>query len=142
MAKILFRHTEHRGICLGVFIWGRVECGGRRIATVSVRTGLAMTPFFARSAVVGGRRGEGTPPYGGKREAEETGRRGRRPLRRGLQEGVVCRADVGIGPYGCVAGSAVRWATARVAPTEKGSLEWGAFGGYGLPQSVCALASQ
>ena len=23
-------------------------------------------------------------------------------------------------PYGCVAGSAVRWATARVAPTEKG----------------------
>ena len=28
------------------------------------------------------------------------------------------RDDVGIVPYGCVAGSAVRWVTARVAPTE------------------------
>ena len=31
------------------------------------------------------------------------------------------RDDVGIVPYGCVAGSAVRWVTARVAPTEKDS---------------------
>ena len=33
------------------------------------------------NAMIDGRRGEGTLPYGGKREAGETGRRGRRPLR-------------------------------------------------------------
>ena len=37
------------------------------------------------------------------------------------------RADVGIGPYGSVAGSAVRRATARVAPTE--GFTRGAVGG-------------
>ena len=37
---------------------------GGRIATASVRTGFAMTWFFARGAVRGRRRGEGILPYG------------------------------------------------------------------------------
>ena len=85
-----------------------MELGGR-IATASVRTGFAMTGFLQGvrwlvgdgaygchptriyvgqgpcalpgNVMIDGRRGEGTPPYGGKREAGETGRRGRRPLR-------------------------------------------------------------
>ena len=36
---------------------------GVRIATAGVRTGFAMTCFFARGAVHDERRGEGTPPY-------------------------------------------------------------------------------
>ena len=56
---------------------------GVRIATASVRTGFAMTWFFARGAVRGQRRGEDSPPYGGLQEVRRGG-----------------RADVGIGPYG------------------------------------------
>ena len=40
------------------------ERTGGRIAAASVRTGFAMTGGFARGAVRGRRRGEGTPPYG------------------------------------------------------------------------------
>ena len=41
----LFWHAEHRGICLGVFYMGASGVCGRRIATASLRTGLAMTPL-------------------------------------------------------------------------------------------------
>ena len=96
---------------------------GVRIATTSLRTVLAMTVFFARGAVRGRRRGEGTPPYGevassavGRTETSApterlhevrwAGRCGHRPLRRGYMK---CggRADVGIGPYGGL--QEVRW---------------------------------
>ena len=68
-----------------------------RIATASVRTGFAMTWFFAR--------------------------------------GAVGRADVGIGHYGGFTRSAYMRAVGDAAP-----YEWD--GGDGLPQPVCALASQ
>ena len=74
---------------------------GGRIATASVRTGLAMTGFFTWGAVQG-----------------RAGRSGGRPLRRGTR-GAVGRADVGIGPYEWVIDGAVCGGTHGCRPTRR-----------------------
>ena len=104
----------------GVEEWGCMGCGGRnppvtaspcqpplgkgaegtgvRIATASVRTGFAMTGFYGGCRGMSGGRTEASAPTDDKK-CGKTGRRGRRPLRRG------CKRCGGR-------------ATARVAPTE------------------------
>ena len=69
-----------------------------RIATASVRTGLAMTWFLHGVRCKSGRRGEGTPPYETIRSA--------------------CGRAVGdAGPYGSTTGACGQ-VTARATPTE------------------------
>ena len=72
-----------------------------RIATASVRTGFAMTWFFARSRYkAGGRTGASGPTEALQGVQWADDRKGR-PYG-GLQEGAVRRADVGVRPYGII----------------------------------------
>ena len=67
---------------------------GGRIATASVRTGFAMTRFFARSAVQGRRADRGVRPYGRVQGVQWAGDRKGRPYG-SVTRGAVGRADVG-----------------------------------------------
>ena len=92
---------------------------GRRIATTSLRTGLAMTGLCKRCGVRDDVGSELSAASGRSSEVSEW------PRSKFPASAVRQRRNFGhrnriIVPYGCVAGSAVRWATARVAPTEKG----------------------
>ena len=113
--------------------WG----GGGTDCHTSVRTGFAMTGFLqgVRYGIDG--RTEASAPTerveclrrAGDRKGRPYGSVTRGAVKRAVgdagpyapYETSIGRDDVGIVPYGCVAGSAVRWVTARVAPTEKGS---------------------
>ena len=90
-----------------VFLAGQGPCAlpgdmaqGERIATASVRTGLAMTRFFTRGAVVMGAGDREGRPYGGHGDLRMpgSGRRGRRPLRIVYRQNSV-GADAHIGPH-------------------------------------------
>ena len=70
-----------------------------RIATASLRTGLAMTVFLQGAGARPGGRTGASGPTEALQEVQWAGDRKGRPYG-GLQEGAVRRADVGIGPYG------------------------------------------